>query len=94
MSLVTLHESALYRTMRRALLHSTNNEELADKALDAIIEAHPHLSEVWEQNTCRACKAILTPLDRAEEHPYCEYCRSDVDPHEYYEHNLQKYGGE
>jgi hypothetical protein len=90
----TMHPSALYRTMWRSVMHALGNAETADQVMSSIVDAHPHLAEVWEDNTCRACKAILSPLDKAEASPYCECCRMDNDPPEYYERNVKMYGGE
>ena len=90
----TLHTSSLYRTMWRSVMHALGNAEAADQVMSSIVDTHPHLAEVWDANTCRACKAILSPLDKAEASPYCECCRMDNDPPEYYERNVKMYGGE
>lgn len=90
----TIHPSALYRTLWRSAMHALGNPEAADQVMSSIMDSHPHLSEVWEANTCRACKAILSQLDKAEASPYCECCRSIDDPPEYYERNVKMYGGE
>lgn len=89
-----IHTSSLYRTMWRSIMHATGNEEATDKIMLSIIDTHPHLSEVWDANTCRSCKAILSGLDKAEASPYCECCRSIEDPPEYYDRNIKMYGGE
>lgn len=90
----TYHSSSLYRTMWRSTMHALGNAEAADHVMLSIMTNHPHLSEVWDTNTCRACKAILKPIDNAEDSPYCECCRMDVDPTEYYDRNTKMYGGE
>jgi hypothetical protein len=88
------HSSALYRTMWRATMHALGNAAAADQVMQSIMDSHPHLAEVWDANTCRACKAILSQLDKAEASPYCECCRMDNDPPEYYERNVKMYGAE
>lgn len=88
------HTSALYRTMWRSIMHEVGNPELADKIMQRITDQHPHLHQVWEENTCRSCKAILTPLNKAEGSSFCDFCQCDDDPPEYYEENLRRYGGE
>jgi hypothetical protein len=72
-----LSQSPLYRTMWRSIMHATGNTETADAVMVSIIDSHPHLSEVWDANTCRACKAILRGVDKALDSPYCECCRMD-----------------
>jgi len=89
-----LSQSALYRTMWRSIMHATGNTETADAVMLSIVDSHPHLSEVWDANTCRACKAILQGVDKALDSPYCECCRMDENPPEYYDANLKMYGGE
>lgn len=88
------HTSPLYRTMWRSIMHECGNPELADGIMQRIIDAHPHLSQVWDENTCVACRAILTQLDKAEGSSFCDFCRHTEDPPEYYEENLRRYGGE
>ena len=90
----TMHTSSLYRTMWRSVMHALGNAEAADQVMSSIVDSHPHLAEVWDANTCRACKAILSGLDKAEGSPYCECCRMDNDPPEYYERNVKMYGAE
>lgn len=87
-----IHSSTLYRTMWRSIMHALGNAEAADQVMQSIMDSHPHLSEVWDTNTCRSCKAILSGLDKAEASPYCECCRSITDPPEYYERNIKMYG--
>lgn len=90
----TMHTSSLYRTMWRSVMHALGNAEATDQVMSSIVDTHPHLAEVWDANTCRACKAILSGLDKAEASPYCECCRMDNDPPEYYERNIKMYGAE
>jgi len=84
-------QTTLYRTMRRALMNALGNEELADRALDSVIDAHPHLPQVWEKGTCAKCRAILSELERLEPHGFCECCEWDIDYDEYAD-NLRRYG--
>jgi hypothetical protein len=79
--------------MRRAIVNALGNEELADRAMDSIIDAHPHLAQVWDENTCVSCRAILSPIEKAEAKGCCEFCEWQAD-HDYYVENLRMYGGE
>lgn len=90
----TIAATPLYRTMRRSILNRLGNETLADAAVEAIIEAHPHLAQVWEKNTCFACRAQLSHGDHAHGDGLCEFCRNDNDPPDYYEENHRRYGGD
>lgn len=85
-------QTALHRTMRRSIMHAVGNEELADKVMDSIIESHPHLAKVWDENTCQSCRSILSTLEK-EEGGHCEFCKWQAD-HDYYVENIRKYGAE
>lgn len=89
---VFLHQQALRRTMRRSIINVVGNEELTDTILDSIMRSHPHLCQVWDDNTCRGCRGILSALEKVEGH-YCEFCRWQTD-HDQYVDSLRKYGSE
>ena len=91
-TITTESQTAFIRTLRRSILNALGNEELADRALDSIVDAHPHLAQVWDENTCRACRSILSALEKVEGGA-CEFCRWQAD-HDYYVENLRMYGGE
>lgn len=91
--MTTMAQTALHRTMRRAIMHVLADDERADMVLDSIMEKHPHLVEVWEKGTCRGCRAILSELERVEPHGCCEFCAWQSD-HDYYVENLRMYGAE
>jgi len=86
-------QTALYRTMRRSIIHALGNEELADRVMDSITSSHPHLAQVWDENTCVGCRSILSALEKVEGHGYCEFCAWQAD-HDKYVENLRVYGGE
>jgi hypothetical protein len=92
--LTPAHTSRLYRTMWRSIVNEVGNPELADRIMERIVDSHPHLSQVWEENTCRCCKAILTPLNRSEGSAFCDFCHMDMDRDEFYERNVKMYGAE
>ena len=48
--------------------------------------------QVWDENTCRCCRAILSAVEK-DEGGACEWCRWKAD-HDYYVENLRMYGGE
>ena len=91
--MTVLTDTPLHRTMRRAIAHVVGDTAAADLVLDAILERHPHLAQVWSENTCRGCAAILTPLDKAEARECCDFCQWQAG-HDYYADNLKMYGGE
>jgi hypothetical protein len=85
-------QTALHRTLRRSIMHALGNEELADKVMDSITISHPHLAQVWDENTCVGCRSILSALEKAEGRA-CEFCKWQVD-HDKYVENLRIYGAE
>ena len=86
-------QTSLYRTMRRSIVNALGNEEAADRAMDSIIDAHPHLADVWERGTCKICRGILSELERIQPHGCCEFCEWQAD-HDVYAENLRRYGAE
>lgn len=88
----TVSQTAFQRTVRRSIMHALGNEELADRVMDAITESHPHLAQVWDENTCKACRSILSALEKAEG-GCCEWCQWRAEQ-DYYEENLRMYGAE
>lgn len=85
-------QTALLRTMRRSVMHALGNEELADKVMESITHSHPHLAQVWDENTCFGCRSILSALEK-QEGSFCEFCAWQQD-HDKYAENLRMYGGE
>lgn len=85
-------QTAFSRTLRRSIMHALGNDELADRVMDSIIERHPHLAQVWDENTCRCCRSILSAVEKSEGGA-CEFCKWQAD-HDYYVENLRMYGGE
>jgi hypothetical protein len=86
-------QTALHRTLRRSITHILGDDPRVDDVMDSIIKTHPHLAQVWDENTCVGCRAILSPLDKAEGKGCCEFCVWEAD-HDYYVENLRKYGSE
>ena len=90
--MTVMAQNALARTMRRAIMHALADEERADLVMESIQKAHPHLAQVWDENTCVGCRAILSTLEK-EEGGFCEFCKWQID-HDHYVENIRKYGAE
>lgn len=86
-------QTALHRTLRRSIMHAIGNDELADKVMDSITHSHPHLAQVWDENTCTGCRSILSALEKVEGQGYCDFCRWQAD-HDHYVENIRRYGDE